>query len=148
MSGFVSTLREVLADPYANDGTGLWRLISPLRYRSDLMQQDFVIPSGFTHDHASVPRAALIYANFGNRYHRPAVVHDYLCRFKVLPRDMADTIFLEAMRSQNAEELKMMAGNGTGEDEMAERHAQIEGRAQLMYAAVAAYTKSGAWRLG
>ena len=111
------------------------------------MQQDFVIPSGFVHDHASVPRVPGMYAVFGNRYHRPAVLHDYLCRYKVCPREMADTIFLEAMRSQNTEELKLMADNGAGDDEMTERHAQIEGRAQLMYAAVAAYTKSGAWRL-
>ena len=37
-------------------------------------------PSGFTSDFASVPLRPGVYAVFGNRAHRPAVIHDYYCR--------------------------------------------------------------------
>lgn len=138
-----SPLYETLADPFYGDGTGRWRLTKPLRYKCKLLKQTFIVPAGFEHDHASVPRTPLMFANFGNRYHRPAILHDYLCRYEAVPRDIADAIFLEAMRSQNADELRAMAAAGATDDELEERHAAIEGRAQMMYAAVALYSASG-----
>lgn len=135
MSKFLSKLRQVLDNPHANDGAGDWRLISPLKFKSDLMRQDFVVCAGFVTDHASVPRGPLIYAEFGNRYHRSAVVHDYLCRTKAVPRDIADQVFLEAMRTENAEALEGLVG-----EELEARKAALEGRAQLMYAAVRSYS--------
>lgn len=141
MSKFLSNLRQVLSNPHANDGTGEWKLLSPLKYKSDLLQQTVVVYAGFTCDLASVPKIPGLYANFGNRYHRPAVVHDYLCRTKAVPRNIADKVFLEAMRAQNEEELGLLFG-----DEKADRAARLEGRAQAMYAAVVAYTLSGRWK--
>jgi len=47
---------------------------------------------------------------------------------------------------QNREELAAMKAVGKDDEEMAARKAAIDGRAQLMYLAVAAYTKTGLWK--
>jgi hypothetical protein len=57
-----------------------------------------------------------------------------------MPRQKADHVFLEAMRTQNAAELAWMASKGADEEELTERNAGLEGQAQVMYAAVYAYS--------
>lgn len=145
VSKFLTALQVELFDPYANDGTGLWMLTAPFRYYSSLLRREVEVPYGFVHDYASVPRLPLIYAATGNRYHRPAVLHDYLCRQRHVRRDRADSVFLEAMRLQNREELAHMAAAGQ-QDEVEERAAALSGRSQSMYVAVVLYTKSGLWK--
>lgn len=146
MSQFLTELHERLVDPYAEDGTGLWQLTAEFRYYSALLKREVVVPVGFIHDHASVPRGPLIYAAFGNRYHRPAVIHDYLVRDRKVTRQKADKVFLEAMRLQNDEEIALLKDIGEDDDAIADRKAALEGRALAMFAAVAAYTKTGLWK--
>lgn len=146
MSPFLTELYEKLVDPYANDGTGLWQLTEDLQVYIKRLKRTETIPSGFVYDHASVPRVAGLYAAFGNRYHRPAVVHDYQCRMRRIKREKVDLIFLDLMRAQNADELAEMAARGVDDDEVADRKAALEGRALAMYAGVAIYTKSGLWK--
>lgn len=146
MSQFLSELCEKLVDPYANDGTGMWGLTEEFQYYSSSLKRTVVVPRGFVYDHASVPRIPLIYDQFGNRYHRPALVHDYLCREGHVKRNRADRVFLEAMRLQNAEELSEMHAQGVDEETIAERARALEGRAQLMFAGVVLYSKSGIWK--
>lgn len=141
MSQFLSELVEKLADPHHGDGTGLWELTEDFQYYSTLLRHTVVVPRGFTHDHASVPRVPLLYANFGNRYHRQGVVHDYLCREGYIKRSKADRVFLEAMRVQNADEVAALQMAGEGADAVADRKGALEGRAQAMYAAVVIYSK-------
>jgi hypothetical protein len=146
MSPFLSELHERLADPYANDGTGLWQLTQEFQVYCKRLKRTVVVPLGFVHDHASVPRVPGLYAAFGNRYHRPAVVHDWLCRDKKVKRETADKVFLDLMRAQNDEEIAMLREIGEDDDEIAARKAAVEGRAMAMYAAVALFTKSGLWK--
>lgn len=145
MSQFLSELCERLVDPFYGDGTGLWQLTAPLKYYSAYLNGTVEVPFGFAHDHASVPRVPFVYANFGNRYHRPAVIHDYLCRQGYLKRNKCDRVFLEAMRQQNADELAYMQANGQDAETIASRGAALEGRAQMMFAAVVLYSKSKLW---
>ena len=146
MSPFLTELHEKLVDPHANDGSGLWQLTEELRVYCKRLKKTIVLPVGFVHDHASVPRFPVVYALYGNRYHRPAAVHDFLCRMRLCRRETADLVFLDLMRAQNADEIAEMKERGIDDDEIAEHKATLESRAWAMYVAVAALTKTGLWK--
>ena len=95
---FHTTLRVELDDDLANGGQGEWRLIAPLVFGAR-NGTTYTVPTGFSCDFASVPRIPVIYALYGNRAHRPAVLHDYLCRTGIVLRREADDLFYEAMLS-------------------------------------------------
>jgi hypothetical protein len=125
MSQFLDDLHVVLTDPQANDGTGQWQLTRPIRYESNLLKQIVEVPLGFSTDFASVPRQSIIaWGLFGGRAIRPAVVHDYLVRYRRFAREKCDLVFLEAMHVDGVPEAK----------------------AHLMYSAVALFTASGLWK--
>lgn len=66
--------------------------------------ETIVVPEGFQHDLASVPRIPLAYAAWGDRAHREAVLHDYLYRCNSNPvctREEADYHFKMAMISRH-----------------------------------------------
>ncbi len=73
-----------------------WRLDESLIYESDIAGT-IKIPAGFETDFASVPRLPFIYMFFGSEAHKAAVVHDYLYRYAVVERSVADKVFREAM---------------------------------------------------
>lgn len=125
MSTFLDPLVVMLADPQANDHTGQWQIIKPLRYQSDLAGEVITVPFGTSTDFASVPRHSIIaWGLFGGRAMRPAVLHDHLTRQRVYRREKCDNIFLEAMRADGVP----------------------ISRAMPMYLAVAAHTASGLWK--
>ena len=134
MSEFRSPLQLELVCPWANDGRGEWEFLSDLRYYSDLLQTEVIVYQSFRYDQASVPRLPVAFALYGNRYARSAGVHDLFCRNNAIPRDVADKVFLEAMRVENEEELASMVN--ADEDEIASRKAILEGQALAMYAGV------------
>lgn len=71
----------------------------PFVYQSDLIPEMITVPIGFYTDFASVPRfMPLAYACLGDTAHEPAVVHDWLYYAAITTREMADNIFLEAMK--------------------------------------------------
>ena len=145
MSEFLTKLRVELVDPYANDGTGLWAPTEDFRYYSTKLKREIVIPKGFIHDFASVPRLPIMYSLAGNRYHIPALIHDYLCRMRLCRRETADKVFLEAMMLQNKQELAYMKSQNIDPEEIEKRKSDINTRAKAMYLAVAAFTKTGLW---
>lgn len=73
MSGFVTPLRVEEVDEFG----GLWELLQPLAYDSDLLGR-IEVPAGFVTDFASVPRLPVIYLTEGGKGNKAAVVHDYL----------------------------------------------------------------------
>lgn len=95
---FTTPLRAELIDDLANKGAGEWRLLDQLVY-VDARGIEYVVPAGFSTDFASVPRIAFAYWLTGNTAHRPAVLHDWLCRTAPVPRTVADQLFAEAMES-------------------------------------------------
>ena len=80
-----------------------WRLLSPLRYRSSLLDRVVEVPAGFVTDLASVPRFPVAYWFWGGREHREAVLHDYLYRIDSVPvvsLSIANRVFLEAAKAR------------------------------------------------
>ena len=62
----------------------IYVLTEPLIFQSNVMGL-IEVPAGFNTDFASVPRLPLIYAVWGDRAHREAVLHDYLYRIDAIP---------------------------------------------------------------
>lgn len=116
---FLSPLRVELVDPLDNRGSGRWKLIGPISYQTSF-GRTFTVPAGFETDFASVPRLPFAYWLTGNTAHGPAVVHDYLCRTGLVPRELADEVFKEAMHTIGMPRWRVVA----------------------MYQAVATYTRS------
>lgn len=103
MARFLTPLRVQLLDELdrANVGGGdgqrpVWRLLSPLKFESDILGRVYEVPAGFDTDFASIPRTFLssLFMGMGNR---AAVLHDYAYRTHVLTKDEADDLFLEAL---------------------------------------------------
>lgn len=76
-------------------------LLSDLIYESEKYKIRIVVPAGFVSDGPSVPRIPFLYFFFGSKGKRAAVVHDWLYRNELVPRDVADDIFKEALCDTN-----------------------------------------------
>lgn len=154
VSPFLTPMRAEYIPPWTyygngwqpNNGTSCWQLTEPFQLYSRVLGRTVVCETGFRFDKASVPGIGILYGEFGDRFLRAACGHDKLCRERRVKRNRADRAFLEWMRAEIAEELDAMREAGIDDDEIADMHARLEGRAQLMYAAVVAYTKSGLWK--
>lgn len=59
----------------------------------------YIIPAGVDTDFASIPRIFRQILSRTGKHGRAAVLHDYLCEYKIVPRKKADKIFLEAMET-------------------------------------------------
>ena len=97
MSKFITDLDPKLK----TNSDKVWIIQSSLVYESDLVGV-VRVPEGFETDLASVPRIPIIYAMWGARAHREAVLHDYLFRSNSIPRTtfaVANDVLLEAMKS-------------------------------------------------
>lgn len=80
-------------------GRATWRQEGVLRFvGSD--GAPWIVPDGFETDFASVPRLPLAYWLTGDTAHMSAVLHDYLCRNRLLPWGEAAEVFLDAMRAE------------------------------------------------
>jgi hypothetical protein len=92
MSAFLDTL--ALTDD--DDGVHML-LMMPLRYQSDRLKRELLVPAGFQTDFASVPRALWNVLPPHGRYDRAAVLHDFFYQTGGLDRGEADGVLLEAM---------------------------------------------------
>lgn len=72
-------------------------LLAPLVYYSPLLADLIIVPTDFVTDYASVPRAPLTYWLFGGIGDEAAVVHDFLYEKGLVPREVADVIYGEAL---------------------------------------------------
>lgn len=57
------------------------------------------MPADFETDFASVPRLPVVFDLVGAYGHAAAVLHDWLYRTCLLPREEADRVFFNALRS-------------------------------------------------
>lgn len=98
MSRFLTPLQaEKLSGDDSADRRGTWRLLAPLAYRSDRLDQIVVVPAGFVTDFASVPRLPVAYLLTANRGHEAAVLHDWAYTTHFITRAQADSLFAEAL---------------------------------------------------
>lgn len=77
-----------------------WRVETELHYRSQY-GYDIVVPKGFCTDFASVPRFFWRLLPPWDKYGLAAIMHDWLYTKQTYPREVADTIFYEAMGDLN-----------------------------------------------
>ncbi|MBA4708752.1 DUF1353 domain-containing protein [Aquitalea aquatica] len=99
MSAFLSDLATVLVDDTAASGRGIWKVLEPLRYQSDILGKTITVEPGFLTDYASVPRVPLLYLLFGDTTHKAAVLHDWLYHHhEVCDEDTANLVLLEAAK--------------------------------------------------
>lgn len=85
--------------------SGGYRLLAPLLYQSDLLNDTVLVPAGFVTDFASIPRVARILITGHGKDRWAAVVHDYLYSIKH-DRKEADSVFLEALECSGVNLLK------------------------------------------
>lgn len=89
-----------------------WELISPLVYRSKLLGQKVVVPSGYKTDFASVPRLFWRIFPPTGEYGRASVVHDLLCDLEGstgIDSKTTHKVFKEAMQALNVPGWKVTA---------------------------------------
>jgi hypothetical protein len=80
-----------------NEVGGLWKLLAPLDYESDLLGKTVVVPADFVTDFASVPRLPFVYLTQGGKGNKAAVVHDWLYSTQAVDRKTADQVLREAL---------------------------------------------------
>lgn len=99
MADFLTRLVAEKIDDTASEYRGLWKLVEPLVYKSDLLAEAVIVPRGFVTDLESCPRLPVVFAAFGAMADRAAVVHDYLyTRPDLCARATADAVLKEACR--------------------------------------------------
>lgn len=98
MSSFLTELAVECIDDVCNDGRGVWRVLKPFLYRSDILGQIISIEPGFLTDFASVPRVPFAYWLFGDTSHKAAVIHDWLFHHhEICDEQTANKVLREAM---------------------------------------------------
>lgn len=103
MSAWVGRLVAVLIE---DDESGLWELVEPLGFSSEVAGMTFVAPPGFRTDFCSVPRVPLAYELLGNRARKAGVVHDWLYTTHVVPRAVADKVLREMVRADGVDAIE------------------------------------------
>lgn len=99
MSKFLTALTTECIDDLAASGRGIWRIVEPFVYQSDLLGKTIVVEPGFLTDYASVPRVPVAYLLFGDTSHRAAVLHDWLFHHHdVCDEQTANLVLLEASK--------------------------------------------------
>lgn len=96
MSAFLTELQVELVSDATNSGRGTWRLLSDLKYQSDVAGRTFVVPAGSLTDFASVPRIMIAFLVVGDSAHEASALHDWLYVSHVVPRSVADAVLREA----------------------------------------------------
>lgn len=76
---------------------GQWMLLADLVWDGD---EQIIVHAGFVTDLASIPPTFQGFIDINGRSRRPACLHDYLYQTGLLPRALADDIFLEALISE------------------------------------------------
>ena len=94
MSGFIGGLHARLI---RDDRDGLWELLEPLSFQSDLLGRTITAPKGHRTDFCSVPRVPLAYDMLGNRARMAGTIHDFLYVSHETTREQADEVLREML---------------------------------------------------
>lgn len=76
---------------------GVWQLLAPFSFASDLTGKTYTAPIGFKSDGMSVPRLVGFYDELGNRGRMAGVIHDALYQFHLETREICDQILREML---------------------------------------------------
>jgi hypothetical protein len=94
VSGFIGFISAKLIE---DDRDGLWELLAPLSFKSDLVGKTITAPAGHRTDFCSVPRVPLAYDMLGNRARKSGAIHDWLYTSHELTREQADEVLREML---------------------------------------------------
>lgn len=101
MGKFVTPLDVENIDDLTNEGRGIWKVMLPFIFQSDVLKTTISVERGFLTDFASVPRAPFIYWLVGDTSHKAAVIHDWLFHnHNVCDESTANRVLLEAMETE------------------------------------------------
>ncbi len=75
-----------------------WTIEAPMDWRIGQTETVLVVPQGFVHDKASVPRALWSIFPKSGPYTRAAVIHDYLYWAQPCTREQSDNLLIIAMK--------------------------------------------------
>ena len=78
-----------------------FKLLDDLVFESEVYGIKIRVPAGFVSDGPSVPRTPILFWLFGHVGKRAAVIHDFLYRNALVPRNIADEIYSEALIASN-----------------------------------------------
>jgi hypothetical protein len=78
---------------------GGYKLLAPLVYYSEILDDIIVAPIGFVTNFASVPAPFRVFISGHGEDRWAATIHDYLYGSAKYPRELADRLFLEAMKA-------------------------------------------------
>ena len=104
MTGFLTPLQLEIERKAGWHGV---RLIGPLIYGFEGGR--IVVPPGFHSDLASIPASLRWLVGKLEAHASAAVLHDFLYRQQLMPREVADHLFLEAMSQSGVGRLKRRA---------------------------------------
>jgi hypothetical protein len=82
------------------DQPGVFRLVHPVIFYSDILQRDIVVPHSYYTDFASIPQFLKDRIDVNGRHREAAIVHDFLCTHGEdlgVTQKQADDVFEEAM---------------------------------------------------
>lgn len=94
MSKFTGRIRAELIEDTKD---GVWELLAPLSFQSDLIGRTITAPTGHRTDFCSVPRVPLAYDMLGNRARKSGAIHDWLYTSQELTREQADEVLREML---------------------------------------------------
>ena len=105
MSAFIGELDTRLI---ADDESGVFGLLAPFGYQSNVAGKTFTVPVGFKTDFCSVPRVPIAYDMLGNRARKAGTVHDWLYSSHEVERQMADEVLREMLILEGVGHLEAM----------------------------------------
>lgn len=82
------------------DRPGVFRLVHPVIFYSDILQRDIVVPYDYYTDFASIPQFLKDRIDVNGKHREAAIVHDFLCtngKDLNVSQRQADLVFEEAM---------------------------------------------------
>ena len=92
MAGFIGELEvRVVRD----DKSGLFELVKPFSFVSDVAGLTFTAPAGFRTDFVSCPRIPFVYDELGNRARKSGTIHDAIYATHPVDRETADRVLRE-----------------------------------------------------
>ena len=83
------------------EGRRMWILEAPLVYESKVADRFVEVPAGFLCDLNSIPRVFWMVSP-PTDFPKSGVVHDFLYRYKAVPRNVADAVYREALDVEGA----------------------------------------------
>lgn len=80
-----------------DDRQGLWELVQPLSFQSDLLGRVITAPVGYRTDFCSVPRVPFVFDILGDRARKSGTLHDWLYSSHITDRKTADDVLREML---------------------------------------------------